>query len=390
VTSRFRVALVSDLVEENWPSMDLVAEMLLEHLRREHHDIVSVTRICPPMRRRFTRDRSTNGKRFNTDRLLNRFWDYPRVASRIRSEFDLFHIIDHSYAHLTHDLPPERTIITCHDLDTFQSVLDSTNEHRSWPFKLMTKRILSGFQRAAWVTADSTATRQQLLAHKLISPERVVVVHNGIHPDYTPKADSEADKAATHLLGQRCDSSPELLHVGSAAPRKRIDVVLSVLAGLRQEFPQLRLIRVGGPFTGEQEDFIDHQKLADAIVVLPRLERGVLAAVYRRAALLLQPSEREGFGLPVVEAMACATPVLASDISVLREIGGEACVYAPVGEVQAWGRSVSELLNERSRHSDRWAERKLGTIANASRFSWSEYANRMVASYQRMLGISRP
>jgi glycosyltransferase involved in cell wall biosynthesis len=386
-TKPARVAILCDLVEENWPSMDLVAEMLLEHLQREHHDSVTVTRICPPMQRRFTRDQSANGKRSNTDRLLNRFWDYPRVASRICSEFDLFHIIDHSYAHLAHYLPPQRTVVTCHDLDTFQSVLDSTNEQRSWPFRLMTKRILSGFQKAALVTADSDSTRQQLLSHKLVSPERVVVVHNGVHSDYTPEPDSTADQAATRLLGQRCDSSPELLHVGRAVSRKRLDVLLKVLPSLRMKFPQVRLIRVGGPFNGEQANFIAQNKLSDAIVVLPSLERPVLAAVYRRAALVLQPSEKEGFGLPVVEAMACATPVLASDIPVLREIGGEACAYAPVGDVKAWGWAVSELLDERSRSPYRWADRRVRAIGNAARFSWSEYANRMVTLYQRMLDV---
>ena len=61
-----------------------------------------------------------------------------------------------------------------------------------------------------------------------------------------------------------------------------------------------------------------------------------LAAVYRRAALVLQPSEAEGFGLPVAEALACGTPVLASDLAVLREVGGEAAVYRAVGDVPAW------------------------------------------------------
>jgi hypothetical protein len=92
-----RVAIVCDLVEENWPSMDLVGEMLLKHLQCDHAGMVEVTRVCPKMRRRVTRQRSEiGGRRFNADRFLNRFWDYPRVARRIRDEFDLFHLVDHS------------------------------------------------------------------------------------------------------------------------------------------------------------------------------------------------------------------------------------------------------------------------------------------------------
>ena len=84
--NRLRVAVVCDFFEEDWPSMDLVAEMLLNHLRNDHADVIAPTRICPPMRRRFTRNQHPNGKRYNVDRFLNRFWDYPRVArSLVRS-----------------------------------------------------------------------------------------------------------------------------------------------------------------------------------------------------------------------------------------------------------------------------------------------------------------
>ena len=76
----------------------------------------------------------------------------------------------------------------------------------------------------------------------------------------------------------------------------------------------------------------------DAIVVLPALDRSTLAAVYRRCALLLMPSEREGFGLPVLEALACGTPVVASDAPALREVGGYAAAYCPVDDLEAWHR----------------------------------------------------
>ena len=83
-------------------------------------------------------------------------------------------------------------------------------------------------------------------------------------------------------------------------------------------------------------------------------DRATLAAVYRRAALALQPSEAEGFGLPVAEAMACGTPVLASDLPVLREVGGEAAVYRPVADVPAWSEAALNLLAERQAQHATW------------------------------------
>ena len=129
-TGPTRLAILCDIAEENWPSMDLVGEMLFEHLQRDHADSFAALRLSPPMRRRFTRIRS-NGHFFNADRLLNRFWDYRRSLRPQIEGFDLFHLVDHSYSQLLHHLPPDRTIITCHDLDTFRCLLNQmTNRDR--------------------------------------------------------------------------------------------------------------------------------------------------------------------------------------------------------------------------------------------------------------------
>jgi glycosyltransferase involved in cell wall biosynthesis len=400
-----RIAIVCDQLEENWPSMDLVSDMLLEHLQRDHANVFAAERICPPMRRRFTRQRTkkhrsedrgqrpeTSGQRsdlraklFNADRVLNRFWDYPRFVRRLKSEFDLFHVIDHSYGQLLHELPTERAIITCHDLDTFQCLLNPAEEPRSIFFKKMMSRTLSGFRQAARVTCDSVATQDELLANELIAPERAVVIRNGVHPSCSPEANPGADEEATRLLGRADDDAVDMLHVGSTIPRKRIDLLLRTFVAVRKEFPRARLIRVGGPFTSEQMSLADELGIAGAIVVLPHLERNVLAAVYRRAAVVLQPSEREGFGLPVVEAMACGTTVVASDLPVLREVGGEAALYCPVGDISSWTETVIQLLIDRKANSQAWSDNRDAGIAQASKFSWAEYTRKMVAVYRELL-----
>jgi glycosyltransferase involved in cell wall biosynthesis len=390
------IAIVCDLLEENWPSMDLVADMLFDHLQRDYSDVLEATRICPAMRRRLTSQkseeirqrsavRSQSAKLFNADRVLNRFWDYPRFVRLLKSEFDLFHVVDHSYGQLLHELPPERTIITCHDLDTFQCLLNPTEEPRSIFFRKMMSRTLSGFRQAARVTCDSVATLDGLLAHGLVAPERAVVIPNGVHPSCSPEADLIADAEAIRLLGQADPAAVDLLHVGSTIPRKRIDVLLRIFAAVRKEFPGARLIRVGGLFTSEQMKLANELGIAGAIVVLPPVDRNLLAAVYRRAAVVLLPSEREGFGLPVVEAMACGTAVMASDLPVLREVGGDAALYCPVGNISSWTENATQLLLQREEQSQAWSDRRDAGIAQASKFSWAEYAKKMVALYQELL-----
>ena len=123
--------------------------------------------------------------------------------------------------------------------------------------------------------------------------------------------------------------------------------------------------------------------------MLPFLDRSTLAAVYRQSAVLLLPSEREGFGLPVLEALACGTPVIASDIDALREVGEAAVVYCPPDNVEAWTTAVLEILRERTEQPDRLAERRTEGVARAAVFSWARYASQVVPVYLHLAGSVR-
>jgi glycosyltransferase involved in cell wall biosynthesis len=383
-----RLAVIGDFVEENWPSMNLVAEMLFQHLEREHAGTISATFIRPPLRRRLTRLGATTCRStFNADRLLNRLWDYPRRLRKLRDGFELFHVTDHSYAHLLHGLPPQRAVVTCHDLDTFRPLFQPEAGPHSRLLKAVAARTLEGLQRAARVVCVSEATRRDLLAHHLYSDERVVVIPNGVHPSFSAEPDPRADAAARRLLassGASADAQ-NILHVGSTVERKRLDVLLRVFAAVRAEFPLARLIRVGGPFNAAQKELAERLGLKDSVIVLPFVAGEVLAALYRNASVLLQPSEREGFGLPVIEALACGTPVVASDLPVLREVCGDAALYCPVEDVAAWAATVISLLHEQREQPHLWSNRGALAQAQAAKYSWAEHTRRMVALYQELL-----
>jgi glycosyltransferase involved in cell wall biosynthesis len=380
---------VADYLEEGWPSMDLVANMLVDRLRAEYADSIEPTLIRPALRRRLSRLPGASGsaRAQMADRIANRLWDYPRVVESAAEAYDLFHVVDHSYAQLVHRLPAERTLVTCHDLDTFRSVLDPELEPRSAAFRAMTRHILDGLGKAAHIACDTAATRDDLVRKAAVGAERTSVIPNGPHPSCSPSAEPAADAEAARLLGGR--GATYLLHVGSTIARKRIDVLLRVVAAVRRQYRDTRLVRVGGPFTAEQRVLVRELGLDDAIVQLPFVDRSTLASIYRRSALVLQPSEREGFGLPVIEALASGTPVVASDIDALREVGATAVEYCVSDDVEDWARTVGRLLAERDTEPDRWRERRDAGINRASAFSWSRYA-RDVASVYRLLSGSIP
>ena len=379
MTSRVRVAVCADFREEAWPSMNRVADGLLASLSRDHAAKIIAAPVCPPFRRRATR-LWPGQLTMNIDRGLNRLVDYPRHVRTLGAAFDVFHVVDHSYSQLVHRLPPARTVVTCHDLDTFRSILQPAEDPRSPVFKAMARQILSGLQRAACVTCDSAAVRNELLSRGLVPAERVVVAPVGVSDAFRPDADPEPDRQAARLVASP-PGAVEILHVGSSVDRKRIGAVLRCVADARQAAGGIHLVRVGGPFTPEQQALARDLGVLERISVLPPLDDRTLAAVYRRASVLVLPSEREGFGLPVVEALACGTPVVASDLAVLREIGGPAAEFCPPGDREAWAMAVMGLIRERLEQPGVSAARRARGIAWARRFTWTRFADQLAAIY---------
>jgi len=370
--------------------MDLVAEMLLLNLRTPDARLVDAMELRPMMVRRLTRVPllGTTAIADTADRILNRVWDYPRWLRPQADDFDLFHIVDHSYAHLATRLPAGRTVVTCHDLDAFRGVVPGP-DRGSFVERMLGRQLLEGMRAARKILSVSVATRDALVAAGVVPADRIVVVPNGVHPSYGARPEPAADREVASLLGPPDRDRLELLHVGSTIPRKRIEVLLQVVARLRGSDPRIRLIQVGGPLTTSQRRLASRIGVDGHIVVLSFVDRRLLAAVYRRAALLLQTSDREGFGLPVAEAMTCGTPVVASDLPALREVGGRSATYCRAGDLEQWTAAATALLNERANDPESWRLRQTEGSAWAQRFDWRTDAKATIEVYREVLsGVS--
>ena len=153
------------------------------------------TLIRPTMPRRLGRVcRSSAGQGVSMiDRLVARQWDYPRALAAVEGRFDVYHVIDHSYAHLVHYLPHERTLVTCHDVDAFRSVLEPMEERRSVPFKWMSRGFSTGCAAPSHVACDSDATRLALVRLASIPADRLSVVPNGSDVGRRQESDAAAD-----------------------------------------------------------------------------------------------------------------------------------------------------------------------------------------------------
>jgi glycosyltransferase involved in cell wall biosynthesis len=375
------LAVLPDFAEEGWPSMDLCAEQLIAGINSQLPGELRAERLCPPFRRRLTRipGLGSSALAVNADRLLNRLRDFPRWAGQRRSDFDLFHICDHSYAQLVHRLPAERTGVYCHDLNTFRCLLEPEREPRPRWFRAMARRILRGLQKAAVVFHSTAAVRAEIERHGVCDASRLVHCPYGVAAEFTPAPTATKSPEIKDLLrglgGRRV-----LLHVGSCVPRKRIDVLLDVVAAVRLRLPDVLLVKAGGTWTAELREQIERLGLHPSVIHLPNPSRPDLAALYQRVSLTLLPSDNEGFGLPVIEALACGCAVLASDLPTLREVGGDAVEYLPVGAMPEWEQRVTRALTQPDTLPAREAR-----LAQARQFTWARHARIITDAYLRLL-----
>lgn len=360
--------------------MDLFAEMLIRYLPQTSTEIEAETfRLALKRRIGLRRGRSAT----TLERLIGRNFDYPRELRRRKTTAEINHIVDQSYAAAVSSLPRGRTVVTCHDMDVFAPLVRRRASPGDFVLSAFAKSTLTGLQSAAHVACVSQTVKDELVGRGWVAPDKITVNPGGVHPACSPDADPGADASIHRLLGTL--AGPEILHVGSTIPRKRIDTLLEAFAGVRRQRPDVRLLRAGGPFTENQCRMLAGLGLTGSVVTLPFLSRMELAALYRRAELVVLPSESEGFGLPLIEAMACGTPVLASNLDVFREVAGEATAFSPVGNAPEWTRAILALLDERENSADDWRNRIERGMQHAMQYSWPEHARRLSEVYASVL-----
>jgi glycosyltransferase involved in cell wall biosynthesis len=374
-----KLGIVCDYLEEGWFSMDICAQMLHDQALKLPDTNLDVSQIRPTFYRRFEHLSSWLGKQqsFNADRFINRYWEYPRYLQSCQQNFDFFHIADHSYAHLVHSLPADRTGVFCHDLDAFRPILAPDQYRGTQSYRVMAKQILSGMQKAAIVFYCAETVRQQIEKHQLIDPARLVAAPLGVSPEYN--IDPISNDPIAIDLEKKLQGKPFILHVGSCVPRKRIDLLLAIFAQLRDRVPELTLVKVGGEWSQSHRQQITALNIGDNILHFTQLTNRTIAALYQKSALVLMTSEAEGFGLPVIEALACGAIVIASDIPVLREVAGDAVIYCPVGDISTWVERAQAAIM-----TSKFAPSLELRLARSAFYCWDKHAQLVIKSYSEI------
>lgn len=288
-------------------------------------------------------------------------WSLPRAARRAGAA--LLHAPGTSMPWLQ-SVP---TVVTINDTIPWQKRDGATDRDVYRDYLLP-----AAYHRAAAIMTISHSSRKDILARWPKLKPKLHVVSLGVderyleaQPDFRPLT-----------VGDRLIDEPYLLYLGGADPRKRLMWALQAWwsGGGRRA-----LFIACGLEAGAHAEFrrTVPRELQDRFIIAPFISEEVMPRLYMRAAAVLYPTLYEGFGLPVVEAQAVGTPVLFSDVGSLGELNGPGAVILPVDDMEAWVRTIADLVNSRDYAGgvDRVAR------AWAGQYSWDKYVERTLAVY---------
>ena len=292
--------------------------------------------------------------------------------SLLRADLDLIH-----FPH--YNLPlvkPGHFVVTVHDLFPFQFP-----EIHSGPLPRAVNQMLmrNAVRRAERIITPSAATALAVKQNFPASADRVLSIPEAADDRFQAARNPEGEAAWQVRLGIR---PPYVFYLGQWKAYKNLPMLLDAFKMLRRTHPNAQLVIAG--------DDPRHPEVRQAAAVLPegsvvlpgRLPESAVPDLYRGAAVVVLPSKAEGFGLPVIEAMACGVPVICSDLPVLHELADGVATFCDPNDPDAFARAIAQTLDAPSTAR----ARQLG-IERAKSFTWERSARQTVEAYESALGV---
>ena len=298
-------------------------------------------------------------------------------AALRRMQVDVFHGMDHVGLPLVGRTG--KYVVTIHDVIPLILPQTFTPRHR-----LVVRMALARVRaKADRVIVPSHAAKRDIVQRLGLAEDLVVVTHAGCEPQFQPEAQEASfrDLAARYGLPSRY-----VLAVGTLEPRKNLTTLLQAFARLRRGAktdPELGLVLAGARGWLDEPVFQSVRSLGlEQVVRFPGfIDDEDLPAVYRGAELFVFPSLYEGFGLPLLEAMACGVPVITSNVSSMPEVAGGAALLVDPRDVHGLAAAIAQVLRDEAL---RGRLRDAG-IARAGQFSWETAARQTLDTYASLV-----
>ena len=285
--------------------------------------------------------------------------------------------------HGPHYTMPERArlprVVTVHDLTFF----DHPEWHERTKVWFFRRAIRVAAQRADAVVCVSAATAARL--EELLAPraEVVTVPHGVDHTRFRPDGPGVDEHADAEALAAHGIGSPYVAFLGTVEPRKGLDVLLRAFDAVADAHPGVRLVVAGasGWGAGPVDEELGRMRHRDRVVRTGYLPEAALPAFLRRAEVVAYPSRAEGFGLPVLEALACGARVVTTSGSVMDDVAGPAAALVPPGDASALAAALDAELTDATAGR---APRRQAGLAVAAAHTWARCADAHMAVYRRV------
>jgi len=292
-------------------------------------------------------------------------------------------------AHFTNYLVPfvkthkAKYVVTIHDLTAWMAP-------KTLPLGYMIYNrlaILHAIRRASLVITVSETVKKELL--KLLNCARKInirVIHNAVSPNFR-RLSLEERKIRREQLKKLGINGKYILFVGTLEKRKNILGLLKAFVRLKQltkKFQELKLVLVGNQGYGfvEISAYLDRHQLSDSIILTNYVREDELITLYNLAELFVYPSLYEGFGIPLLEAMACGVPIIANDIPSTREVVNNAAVLVNSNDEETFARTMLKVLENKNLRD----ELIFKGVERVREFSWDINARKHLEAYKELLG----
>lgn len=313
-----------------------------------------------------------------SDDWMARLWHRARLplpVEWVTGRVELFYSPDFV---LPPTLPGVRTLLTVHDL----SFLRYPDHFVPKLVDYLSRAVPRAVARADRVLADSQATRADLIERLGAPADKVEVLYSGVDQRFCPTAEPGERERLQARYGW--DGQPYVLTVGTLQPRKNYVRLIRAFARLRPADlpPGMRLLIAGGRGWLYEEVLAEADRHAGRVRVLGFVEDEDLPALYRGASLFVFPSLYEGFGLPVLEALACGVPVVCSNASSLPEVAGDAALLVAPEDEDGLAEGLLRALTDEPLRQEMIAR----GLRQAARFTWEQAARQLLAAFDRLGG----
>jgi glycosyltransferase involved in cell wall biosynthesis len=268
-------------------------------------------------------------------------------------------------------------VVTIHDLWLDRHPEYSKKMLGQWPSAFKTRQTAL---RARKVITVSEFSSRELVELYGLKREHIRVIPNGVSEDFVPRRNDQAMAELRKRIGLTAEHY--VLFIGGADPRKNHQIFLEAAEMVRKKLGSRTLVLVGSPIHpfGSYEETARRRSLTEKVLCPGRMSTIDLQLLYSFTDLFIFPSLYEGFGMPVLEAMACGAPVLTSSSTALAEVAGDAALLVDPQDARALGEAMVRMLEDEPLR----AALKVKGFDRAKQFCWEKAATKTVALYKEL------